>query len=230
VSFIVPVHDGAPYLAECLGSIVAQTVTPLEVLVVDDGSTDRSAAIAGSFGEPVRCLRQARAGPAAARNLGVSRARGDLLAFLDADDLIPPHKLERQLRCFAADPTLQFCDAYARNFWTPEIPPEARNVAPREAFTHGEAPKPRMIITWLLRRSLFDRLGQFDEALGLGEDDDWRDRVDAARVPAETVDEVLAMRRLHPKNLTRQRYDEYLRHVARRSKARMDRARADRAR
>ena len=230
VSFVVPVHNGVPYLAECLASILAQTVAPLEVLVVDDGSTDQSGDIARSLGDPVRCLRQPHAGVSSARNHGVAEAQGELIAFLDADDLLVPQKLERQLARFAANPDLQFCDAYSRNFWSPEIPLDARNVAPREIFTHGEAPKPRLIITWLLRRALFDRLGGFDVARRLGSDGEWRDRVDASGVSAETLDEVLAMRRLHANNLTRRSYDEYLRQVVRRCKERMDRVRGARDR
>ena len=230
VSVVVPVHDGAAYLAECLASILEQTVAPLEVVVVDDGSTDRSGDIARSFGEPVRCLRQPHGGPASARNHGVTEARGEFIAFLDADDLLVPQKLERQLARFAANPDLQFCDAYSQNFWSPEIPPGARNVAPRETFTHGEVPKPNLIITWLLRRVLFDRLGGFDVARRLGEDSEWWDRVGASGVAAETLDEVLAMRRLHANNLTRRSYDEYLRQVVRRSKERMERARGTRDR
>jgi glycosyltransferase involved in cell wall biosynthesis len=229
VSFVVPVRDGARYLGECLASIRAQTVAPLEVLVIDDGSSDDSAEVARSFGGAVRCLRQPHGGTSTARNRAIAEARGDLIAFLDADDLIVPQKLERQLACFAADPTLQFCDAYTRNVWSPEIPVAERVIDPRESFTHGDGPKPGLIITWLCRRELFDRLGSFEPTLALGEDAEWRDRVDAADVRCETVDEVLALRRLHADNVTRRRYDDYLRHVVRRSRDRMRRARSGRA-
>jgi glycosyltransferase involved in cell wall biosynthesis len=229
VSFIVPVHDGARYLGECLASIRAQTIPPVEVLVIDDGSTDASGDVARAFGGPVRCLRQPHGGASKARNLGIAEARGELVAFLDADDLILPEKLERQLACFTADPKLQFCDAYTRNFWSPEIPVAERVVDPRERFTHGDAPKPGLIITWLCRRELFDRLGPFEPDLALGEDAEWRDRLEGADVPRETLDQVLALRRLHADNATRRRYDEYLRHVVRRSRARMRRARRGRA-
>ena len=228
VSFVVPVRDGAAYLGECLESIVAQTVPPLEVVVVDDGSQDESAAIAGAFGSPVRCLGQAPTGPAAARNHGVLATTGDLVAFLDADDLAAPDRLARQLERFEQDPHLELCDGWAQNFWSPEVPPHERQVAPQEVHTHGGAPKPGLIITWLVRRRLFQVIGGFDETLSIGEDSEWRDRVALAGVPTATVDAVVALRRLHPGNLTRTRYDDYLREVVRSSRRRMLRARGDR--
>jgi glycosyltransferase involved in cell wall biosynthesis len=226
VSFVVPVHNGAVYLGECLQSILAQTVPPLEVLVVDDGSTDASAEIASACGAPVVSLRQRHRGQAAARNRGVAAAQGELVAFLDADDCIPPEKLERQIERFRTRADLQFCDAYIRNFWSPDLPATERLADPREAFTHGEAPKPRSIITWLCRRELFAQLGGFDERRTFGEDTEWRDRIDAAGVPAETLDLLLAFRRLHRGNLTRRRYDEYLREMVRRNRTRMEKLRS----
>src|SRR5262249_41927852 len=80
VSVVVPVRDGERYLAEALDSILAQTHAPLEVIVVDDGSTDRSAEIARGFAPRVRCVSQEHRGVAAARNHGVSLARGEAIA------------------------------------------------------------------------------------------------------------------------------------------------------
>jgi glycosyltransferase involved in cell wall biosynthesis len=96
ITAIIPVHNGERHLAEAIQSVLAQTLPPGEIIVVDDGSTDASAAIAQSFGAPVRVLAQPNLGPAAARNLGLAHATGDLLAFLDADDLWTPNKLARQ--------------------------------------------------------------------------------------------------------------------------------------
>ena len=95
ISCIVPVYNGERYLAETLQSILGQRVGPLEVIVVDDGSTDGTAGVARRFGSAIRVLHQTNAGPAAARNLGLSEARGDFVAFLDADDLWKPDKLAR---------------------------------------------------------------------------------------------------------------------------------------
>lgn len=221
VSFVIPVHNGALYLRESIESALSQTVAPSEVIVVDDGSEDDSAAIAESFGYPVRCARRGHAGQAAARNHGVSIASGDFIAFLDADDITVPHRIERQLACFQARPELDFCDAYTQNFWSPEIPVADRQMAPQERFTHGAAPKPRLIMTWLLRRRLFQQLGGFDGQRRFGEDTAWRDRVDDAHVVAEAVDEILALRRLHQNNLTRRHYDQYLREIVRHTRDRM---------
>src|SRR4029077_6770756 len=96
VSVIIPFFNAAPFLHEALASVLAQRGVELEVLAVDDGSTDGGARIALDFGAPVRCLLQPRSGTAAALNLGIAAARGDLLAFLDADDVWVEGKLSRQ--------------------------------------------------------------------------------------------------------------------------------------
>src|SRR3954453_22774254 len=92
VSVIVPVYNGAAYLPEAIGSALAQTVRPLEIVVVDDGSTDDSGRIAQQY-ELVRYVWQANAGISAARNRGIEAAQGDVLALLDADDVWLPDKL-----------------------------------------------------------------------------------------------------------------------------------------
>lgn len=98
VSVIIPVYNGERFLAEAIRSALDQTLSPAEIIVIDDGSTDASAEVARGFGPPVRVLAQANLGPAAARNLGVAHAAGDLLAFLDADDLWMPEKLAYQVQ------------------------------------------------------------------------------------------------------------------------------------
>jgi len=100
VSVIVPVYDVEPFVADCLLSVQAQTMADLEVVIVDDGSRDRSADIAGEFVETdrrFRMIRQANGGLGHARNVGVQHARGDFVAFLDSDDLLPPDAYARML-------------------------------------------------------------------------------------------------------------------------------------
>lgn len=109
VSVVIPAYNAEPYLDECLRSVLTQTHPVIEVIVVDDGSTDRTRSIAESFGAPVRLLQQKQGGPARARNYGVREARGEWIAFLDADDLWKPEKIEKQLSALAAAPDAILC-------------------------------------------------------------------------------------------------------------------------
>jgi len=109
VSVIVPTFNRAGWVASTVASALAQTRPPLEVIIVDDGSTDDSEAAVRAIGGPVRYLRQANAGVAAARNAGAREARGDFLAFLDCEDLWEPEKLEVQLALFATHPEVGWC-------------------------------------------------------------------------------------------------------------------------
>lgn len=102
VSVVIPCFNGAPFLGEALESVLNQTHPALEVIVVDDGSKDESAAIAESFGPPVRVIQQSNQGESVARNRGIDEAKGEWIAFLDADNLWKPTKLEKQ--CEAIGP------------------------------------------------------------------------------------------------------------------------------
>jgi glycosyltransferase involved in cell wall biosynthesis len=97
ISVVIPTFNRGPWLAETVASVLAQTLPPLEVLIVDDGSTDDTPGVCAHFPRPVRYIRQENAGVAAARNRGSAEARGEWLAFLDSDDLWTPDKLEVQL-------------------------------------------------------------------------------------------------------------------------------------
>ncbi len=97
VSVVIPCYNAAPFLRETLDSALNQTHPPMEVIVVDDGSTDNSAAIAESYGSPVRVIRQKNQGESVARNRGIDEAKGDWIAFLDADDIWMQDKLELQI-------------------------------------------------------------------------------------------------------------------------------------
>jgi glycosyltransferase involved in cell wall biosynthesis len=98
VSVIIPVYNGAKYIAQTLDSILAQTLRPIEILVIDDDSPDNSADIVRGFGDAVTLIHTENGGASAARNLGASKATGNWLAFCDQDDLWHPTKLEKQIR------------------------------------------------------------------------------------------------------------------------------------
>ncbi len=220
---IVPVFNGERYLKEALDSIRAQTYRPLEIIVADDGSTDGTAAVVAGYGAQVRSLAQPNAGSAAARNLGLDAARGDFVAFLDADDLWHPEKLARQMARFQARPALDLCVTHVRNFWTPELIEEARRYKghPRLA----EALPGYVTQTLLARRALFDSVGQFNTALEHADDTEWFLRAAEDGAIMELLPDVLVHRRLHRANrsmvLGRDSRDEYVQLV----KASLDRRR-----
>ena len=106
ISVIIPTYNCAHYLGEAIGSVLSQAYPAIEVLVVDDGSADATAQVAADFGGRIRYFRQANGGIGAARNSGLAHARGDFIAYLDADDLYVPGRLARQMDCLARDPVV----------------------------------------------------------------------------------------------------------------------------
>jgi glycosyltransferase involved in cell wall biosynthesis len=212
ISCIVPVFNGERFVREALESILAQTHRPLEIIVADDGSSDGTAAIVAGFGDRVRYLKQSNKGPATARNLGLSVATGDFVAFLDADDLWHREKLERQLARFQARPELDYCVTHAQNFWIAEMAGEAKGYQRHRIA--GSLPG-YVTQTLMARRALFEAVGVFDPALGHGDSTDWFLRAAERGAVMELLSDVLLYRRLHPANLSRVRAansrDEYLR-------------------
>lgn len=200
ISCIVPVHNGAAWLAEALDSLLAQTVPPLEIVVVDDGSTDATATIAERYGDPIRLVRQERGGPAAARNRGVALARGALIAFQDADDRSHPQRLERQWERLRAVPGAVVCLTHVRNFWIEDLAEERERMGnhPRTRDVPGTVTQ-----CGFLSRAVFETVGGFDVALATGEDQDWHLRARDAGMTIEILPDVLLERRIHHDNLTR---------------------------
>ena len=104
VSVVIPTYNRSSMLQEAVASVLDQDYRPLELIVVDDGSTDATVEVVRGFGAAIRYLRQDRQGVSAARNAGIAAARGQLIALLDSDDLWLPHKLSRQIDFFGKHP------------------------------------------------------------------------------------------------------------------------------
>ena len=211
VSVIVPVHDGAKYLGAALESILAQTRPAAEIWVVDDGSRDHSAAVAARFaGRGVRCVSQPCGGAAAARNHGVALATGNLLAFLDADDLWTPDKLACQCAALMEEPALDLVFGHVEQFVSPELAAgtHARVRCPAGSLP-GFAP-----YTMVVRRTAFDRVGPFETRWEIGEFLAWFTRARELGLRERTLDRAVARRRLHDTNQGQQkrhRYGDYVR-------------------
>jgi glycosyltransferase involved in cell wall biosynthesis len=200
ISCVLPVYNGEKYLAEAIGSVLQQAYESIEVIVADDGSTDGTPAIARRFGEQVRYVRQPNAGPAAARNLGVSEAAGAFLTFIDADDLWHPEKLSRQMARFDARPELDFCVAHAQNFWAPELALEEAKFRDHRV---AKALPGYVTGTLMARRDFFDAVGPFNPSITHADDTDWFLRAKERGAVQELLPDVLLYRRLHSDNLSR---------------------------
>jgi glycosyltransferase involved in cell wall biosynthesis len=195
VSVIIPVYNGALYLREALASIFAQDYRPFEVIVVDDGSTDESAAIAQSF-DAVQYHAQSHRGIAAARNYALTFAQGEYVAFLDQDDLWSSHKLSLQVSYMEEHPDVGIVLANERMFLTPgfRMPYWLRQDYLDEDHT-GCLPG-----TWVVRRSVFARVGNFKSVYTIADDFDWFLRAKDAGIPFEVLSETLLLKRVHPAN------------------------------
>jgi glycosyltransferase involved in cell wall biosynthesis len=203
ISAIIPAYRCAAYIGEAVESVRAQTLPAHEIVVVDDGSPDESAVIAERLG--ARCIRQRHAGIGAARNRGVREGRGELIAFLDGDDVWMPDKLERQAAALAADPELDGVLGYTEQFLSPDLSP-----AERARLVYETEPQPGGLPgSMLVRRSAFERAGLFDESLPVGEFVEWYARALDAGVRLEVRPGVVLRRRLHASNTMRDRRDDY---------------------
>lgn len=196
VSVVIGVYNCAHYLGEAIESVLNQTHTNLELIVVDDGSTDGSGAVADAYGHPVRCVRQPNGGMAAARNRALPETQGSFLAFLDADDRFPARKLEQQLAVFDADPELDVVYGHVTEFVSPDIDDEARALL-REPVHDVPWPTPNLM---LVRRDSFDRVGPFAEELKVGIGVDWHARSCEAGLRSVTPPILALERRLHADN------------------------------
>jgi len=194
VSVIIPAYNSEQYLAEALDSVAVQGYAPLEVIVVDDGSTDGTAGVVARF-PSVRYLYQANRGPASARNAGLGLANGELVAFLDADDVWSHAKLEIQERLLSGDPRAGIILGQTQL---------ARHVpgAPLGASPIGEPGLVISLASALFRRSAFERVGLLDESLRFSEDTDWFLRAWECHIPMIIHPQTVLLYRRHDRNLT----------------------------
>jgi glycosyltransferase involved in cell wall biosynthesis len=203
VSVIIAVKDGERFLAEAINSVLEQDYRPLEIIVVDGQSVDRSREIASSF-EQVRVILQIKRGVADAWNVGIDAANGDFVAFLSHDDLWAPDKLSIQVNHMVEHPEIQYTIARLKFFVQKGLrtPPGFRS-----SLLEGDHGG-RVMETLVARRSVFDTVGTFDVSLSVSEDVDWFARAKDENVPMAMMPEVLLLKRVHDANLTLVAVDE----------------------
>jgi glycosyltransferase involved in cell wall biosynthesis len=211
VSVVIPAHNAEATLPATLQSVLAQTSLPGEIVVVDDGSTDDTAATATRFGPLVRVVTQVNAGVGAARNAGVTAARLALIAFVDSDDLWHPDKLRAQITALNRAPDVGIVFGEFRP-WNPDDPPEF----PTEGIDDGRIVEGlsgwlyhKLLLTnWvltsteLIRREVFERTGLFDPSLRSGEDWDFLLRA-SRHFRFLKLHDVVTLYRQHPNQTTR---------------------------
>jgi len=198
VSVVIPVFNGERFLREAVQSVLDQKYSPLEIIIVDDGSTDGTATVSGSLPETVRYLHQTNQGPAAARNRGIEQAHGSLIAFADADDLWPADKLALQLPYLIRDPKIDIVLGRIQQVRLSETDngqTRAEEFAePAFSVNLGSA---------IIRKPVFEQVGLFDETMRYSEDVDWFMRAREGGAAIATIDAVTLFYRQHEQNMTR---------------------------
>jgi len=200
VTAIVAVRNCERYVAEAIDSILGQTVPPGEVVIVDDGSTDGTPDIIRSYGPPVRVVRQEARGQFSATNRAADTATGDLLAFLDADDVWTPDSLELRLARLEDDDQPEAVFGMLEQFV---------DVGTDRQFKFDPAPTPvTMFQTMLIRRAAYERVGPLLEDFETSANVEWMSRLRAVGVRYVEIPHVVGRRRLHGDNVSLTRIDE----------------------
>ncbi|MBD2603497.1 glycosyltransferase family 2 protein [Scytonema hofmannii FACHB-248] len=219
ISVVIPVYNRERYLSEAIESVLGQTYPAIELIVVDDGSSDRSAEIAQSY--PVIYHFQPNGGIGSARNAGIALAKGEFFAFLDSDDIWVTDKLAKQMAVFEVDPNLEAVFGYAQQFYSPEVNEEFRKriLCPEQAIAAHIA------TAMLIKRAAFLQIGLFDTKLKTGIDISWYICAMEHQLQQVTLPHVVYHRRLHETNsgiIERHNANERI-HIL---KAKLDRERA----
>ena len=196
VSVIIPVYNAENFIEEAILSIFAQEYEPMEIIAINDGSTDASLEKLQKYAKDIRIIDQGNAGVAAARNNGVVQSSGAYIAFLDNDDLFLPGKISAQVAYLEKHPDIHMCVPLCEGFleygvqkpdWVRDgfLDIAHRNLSPS---------------AWLIRKQLFSHVGMFDPQYVIASDTDWIARVIKAGYKIGTAEQVLWRKRVHQKN------------------------------
>ena len=197
VSVVIAVYNGESYLAQAIESILAQSFQDYELILIDDGSTDRTREIAQA-NPKLRYFYQENQGVAAGRNAGVAQSRGKYLTFLDADDLWLPDKLALQIESFAANPELDIVTGFIEQFISPDIDPvEGQKYVIPKSTQPGYS-----LIASMITREALTITGPFHQELSIGETISWYALALEKNLKIKILPQVIARRRIHGKNMS----------------------------
>ncbi len=193
LSVIIPVYNGATYLKETLASVFAQTLLADEVIAVDDGSTDSSPDILRCFEGRISVVRQENQGVAAARNTGLARASGDLIAFLDQDDLWPADRNRSLVDALRADSAAEVAAGLVEFRYERSTPPPPQSNLTTMCREH-------LLGSLCIRADVFRKLGPLNTKVDYADDTEfWFRRVEA-KTPTAYLNEVTLIYRMHDTN------------------------------
>jgi len=201
VSVILPVYNGQRFLKQALSSVTSQTYLPMEILVINDGSTDESVKVAESF-EGVNIISQKNQGNAAALNRGIKECQGDFISFLDADDCWAVNKTRLQMEFLSHQKDFDCVAGWFQNFFQPgiKIPPEVN----KEILLNPDLGKMLSLGTLLAPRDLFVKVDLFNHTLKIGFDLDWFVRARDLGIKIGKIPRIVMYRRLHDSNISYQ--------------------------
>lgn len=195
VSVIIPVYNGEKFIEEAVQNVLDQNYPALEIIIINDGSTDNSGSIIENLDTDVRYFDKDNTGPAMARNFGIKDASGKYIAFLDVDDLWPENNLQHLVRELEENEDLDVVRGFAQLFRDKENGKKEFLGNPRESYKY-------YIGAALYRASVFSEVGLFDPTLLFGEDTDWHNRAVEKDISTKWLDEVTLFVRRHGENMT----------------------------
>jgi glycosyltransferase involved in cell wall biosynthesis len=216
IGVVIPAYNAERWLVQTLESVLAQSWPPVDVVVVDDGSTDATAAVAGRFGSPVRVVSQPNAGIGATRNRGMELVAGELIAFLDADDLLAERSLERRAQALLSNPEIDMVFGSVRRFC---------EIVDSSPVALNEPQPGHLPAAMLIRREALDRVGPFPTHTHVAEGLDWMLRARELGLGESTLEDQVIWRRVHGENNSLRHRGE-IGEFARALKASLDRRRA----
>jgi glycosyltransferase involved in cell wall biosynthesis len=205
VSVIIPAYNSEVFISETIDSVLAQTYRDLEIVVVDDGSTDNTRGVLQQYGDGIRYIYQRNSGVSTARNTGISIATGEYIALLDHDDLWLPEKLEKQIKILDADPdtALVYSDSYLMDFSGKLLGRMFDSVQPHRGRVLAELFLENFIpcLTVVIRKQVLDKVGLFRPDLCIAEEYELFLKI-VDLYPVDFVDAPLAKYRVHETSLS----------------------------